>query len=345
MKSMTLAQVAECTGGRVEGDDSLEVSALGTLQSAQPGQLSFLANPRYRQSLESTRATAVLCRPDMVAHNPVASIVVDDPYGAFADISHRFDTAPSPEPGIHPRALVADTAMLADNVSIGANAIIEAGAVLEDGVVVMANSVVGAGSRLGQGVRLWPNVTIYHGVVIGPRTTIHSGAVIGADGFGFAPAGAGWKKIAQVGGVRIGADVDIGAGTTIDRGAIEDTVIGDGVIIDNQVQIAHNVVIGDHTAIAGKAGIAGSARVGRNCVIAGAVGIAGHLDICDGVQIMAMSLVSRSINEPGVYASGQPVDQHANWRKNTVRIRQLDDLFRRVKRLEKCSQDNGDTER
>lgn len=345
MKSMTLAEVAARTGGTVEGDETLTVSSLGTLQAAQPGQLGFLANPRYRNSLESTRATAVLCRADMVAHNPVASIVVDDPYAAFAEISHAFDVAPAPEPGVHPRALVAEDVTLADGVSVGANAVIEAGAVLGRGVVVMANSIVGAGCQLGEGVRVWPNVTIYHGVHIGPRTNIHAGAVIGADGFGFAPIRSGWKKIAQVGGVRIGADVDIGAGTTIDRGAIEDTVVGDGVIIDNQVQIAHNVVIGDHTAIAGKAGIAGSTRVGRNCVIAGAVGLAGHLEICDDVQILAMSLVSRSISEPGVYASGQPVDRHASWRKNTVRVRQLDDLFRRVRKLEKQAEDSDETSR
>lgn len=339
---LTLGEIAELLDGELHGDSDVKIDALGTLQSARAGQLSFLANPRYRSWLEQTAASAVLCRSEQQPHCPCAALVVDDPYLAFAKISHQFETRPSREPGIHPSACIDDGASLGKGVSIGPNVVIEDGAVLGDGCVVMANSVIGHGSRLGAQVTIWPNVTISHGVVIGDRTNIHPGAVIGSDGFGFAPSPQGWQKVAQVGSVRIGNDVDIGAGTTVDRGAIDDTVIGDGVIIDNQVQVAHNVRIGDHTAIAGKAGIAGSVVIGKRCLIAGAVGISGHLEITDDVQVMAMTLVSRSITEPGTYASGQPADRQDRWRRNTVRQRQLDDLFGRVKKLEKQAKDTGD---
>ena len=339
---LSLGEIAEYLGAQLHGDAGVQVDSLGTLQSAQPGQLSFLANPRYRSWLEQTRASAVLCRPDQQPFCPVAALVVDDPYLAFARISHRFDSRPRHAAGVHPSALVANTAQLGDSVSLGPNVVVEEGAVLGDGCVVMANSVIGAGSKLGARVTVWPNVTICHGVVIGDRTNIHPGAVIGSDGFGFAPSPDGWHKVAQVGGVRIGNDVDIGAGTTVDRGAIDDTFIGDGVIIDNQVQVAHNVRIGAHTAIAGKAGIAGSVTIGERCLIAGAVGISGHLEITDDVQVMAMTLVTKSITEPGVYASGQPADRQDRWRRNTVRSRQLDDLFSRVSVLEKQAKEKGE---
>ena len=339
---LTLGEIADFLGAELHGDRSVQIDSLGTLQSARAGQLSFLANPKYRSWLQQTGASAVLCRADEQPHCPVAALVVDDPYLAFARISHRFDRRPSRPPGIHGSALVAEGAVLGKDVSIGPNVVIEQDVVLGDGCVVMANSVIGQGSQLGAQVTVWPNVTICHGVVIGDRTNIHPGAVIGSDGFGFAPSAQGWQKVAQVGTVRIGNDVDIGSATTVDRGAIDDTVIGNGVIIDNQVQVAHNVRIGDHTAIAGKAGIAGSAVIGKRCLIAGAAGINGHIEIADDVQVMAMTLVSRSITEPGAYASGQPADQQDRWRKNTVRLRQLDDLFKRVKTLEKQAQQKGE---
>lgn len=333
--ALTLAEVAAEIGARLEGDGERVVTGLGTIQSATSEQLTFLANPRYRGYLETTRAAAVLCTQSEAEGCPVPALVVDNPYLAFARISHRFDPAPARPPGIHPAAVVAEDARVHETAHVGPNAVIESGAELGPGAVVVANSYVGAGSRLGAQVCLWPNVTIYHGVSLGDRTIIHAGSVIGSDGFGFAPDGGAWQKVAQVGGVRIGADVEIGAGVTIDRGAVEDTVLGDGVIIDDQVHIAHNVTIGDHTALAGKVGISGSVHIGSHCLLAGMVGVAGHLEICDGVQVLGMSMVSRSINKPGVYASALPVDEHRAWRRNVARFRHLDELYRRVVQLEK----------
>lgn len=334
-KTVSLDVLARELGAELHGPGDLEVTGLGTLGAAGPRQLTFLANPRYRAHLETSQAGAVLLRADQLALCPVAALVVQDPYLAYAKASHFFDTAAVPAAGIHAAASVAEDATVPSSASVGPNAVIEAGVVLGEGVVIGANSVVGAGSSLGDGCRVWPNVTIYHGVHIGPRSIIHANCVLGADGFGFAPTASGWRKIAQVGGVRIGADVEIGAGTTVDRGAIEDTVIGNGVILDNQIQVAHNVVIGDHTAVAGKAGIAGSSRIGAYCMIGGAAGISGHLEICDKVQILGMSLVSRSITEPGTYGSALPVDKQDRYRRNVARFRHLDELYRRVLKLER----------
>ncbi len=333
--SVTLAYLADYLDAELHGPADREVAGLGTLATAGGDRLSFLANPRYRAQLETTGAGAVLLRADQVEHCPTAALVVDDPYMAYARVSHVFDTAPTPDAGVHPAALVAPSAKVPSSASIGPNVVIEADVVLGEGVVVGANTVIGARTELGDGCHIWPNVTIYHGVTIGPRTIIHAHCVVGADGFGFAPGPGGWTKIAQVGGVRIGADVEIGAGTTIDRGAIDDTVIGNGVILDNQIQVAHNVVIGDFTAIAGKVGIAGSSRIGSQCMIGGAVGISGHLEICDKVQVLGMSLVSRSITEPGTYGSALPVDKQDRYRRNVARFRHLDELHRRVRKLER----------
>lgn len=335
--TVTLEILARELGAELHGPGDREVRGIGTIGGAGADQLTFLANPRYRSYLENTRAAAVLLAEDQREHCPVAALVVKDPYLAFARASHYFDTAPLPAAGVHPSACVDPSARVAASAAIGPNVVIEAGVEIGAGVIVGANSVIGANSQVGDGGRIWPNVTIYHGVIIGPRSMIHAHCVLGADGFGFAFSGAGWTKVAQVGGVRIGADVEIGAGTTIDRGAIEDTVIGNGVILDNQIQVAHNVVIGDHTAVAGKVGIAGSSRIGSYCMIGGAAGISGHLEICDKVQILGMSLVSRSITEPGTYGSGLPVDKQDRYRRNVARFRHLDELYRRVRRLERDS--------
>ena len=333
--TLTLARVAQEIGARLDGDGDRVISGLGTIRSAGADQLTFLANPRYRSWLETTTAAAVLCREDEAAACPVNALVVDDPYLAFARISHHFDPAPARPPGIHARAVVADDARVDDSAHVGPNAVIEEGAVLEAGVVVMANSYVGAGAHLGRQVTLWPNVTIYHGVDLGDRTIVHAGSVLGSDGFGYAPDKGHWHKVAQVGGLRVGADVEIGAACTLDRGAVEDTVIGQGVIMDDQVHIAHNVEVGDHTALAAKVGISGSTRIGAHCLLAGMVGVVGHIEICDRVQVMGLSMVSRSIREPGAYGSSLPVDEHAKWRRNVARFRNLDDMYRRLVRLEK----------
>lgn len=332
---LTLEQVAQQLGATLQGDGGHIVTRLGTLQSAGSDALTFLANPHYRPYLEKTRAAAVICTADQALFSPVPTLVVKDPYLAYARISHQFDPRPSQAPGIHPSAVIAAGVKVPASAHIGPQVVIEAGVELGEGVTLMAGSFVGANCRLGESVELWPHVILYHGVTLGARTVVHANSVIGADGFGFAFNGSGWTPVAQVGGVTVGADVSIGACTTIDRGAVEDTVIGKGVIIDNQVQIAHNCSVGEHTAIAGKAGMAGSAKVGSYCMIGGAVGIAGHLEICDKVNLLGMSLVTGNITEPGTYASGMPLDAHASWRKNVVRFRHLDDMYRRLSRLEK----------
>lgn len=333
--ALTLAQLAAELDAQLYGDGDILVTGLGSLKSAGPGELTFLANPKYRSFLEQTRAGAVLCTPDHAASCPVPALAVKDPYLAFARVSRHFDLAPAAQPGIHATALIAPSAQVDASASVGPHAVIEDGARVGAGAVIMANVFVGARAVVGDGVRLWPGVVLYHDVVLGERVNVHANTVIGSDGFGFAPSKEGWIKIAQVGSVHIGADTDIGACCTIDRGAIEDTRIGSGVIIDNQVHIAHNVIIGDHTALAGKVGIAGSARIGSRCMLGGAVGVAGHIEIADDVQVLGMSLVSGSIRTPGTYASGTLLDEQTRWRKNTVRTRQLDDLFRRVRQLEK----------
>lgn len=333
---LTLAQIADLLDAELHGDGNIQVTRLGTIQSAGPDALTFLANPRYRSHLESTQAAAVLCHPDQAEFSPVPTLVLKDPYLAYARISQHFDVRPPVPPGVHPSAVVADGVEVPASAHIGPQVVIEEGVSLGEGVVLMAGCFVGVGSQLGNEVRLWPHVTIYHGVTLGARCNVHANSVIGSDGFGFAFKGAGWLRVAQVGGVQVGDDVDIGAGTTIDRGAVEDTIIGRGVIIDNQVQVAHNVVIGEHTALAGQVGIAGSAKIGSYCMLGGAVGISGHIEVCDKVQLSGMTLVTGNITEPGVYASSTPMDKVARWRKNAVRFRHLDDMYQRLRRLEKA---------
>ena len=236
---------------------------------------------------------------------------------------------------MHPSAVVDPAATLGERVEVGPNAVIGAGVTLGDDVIIGPGCVVGADTTIGAGSRLHANVTVCHGVVIGARAILHSGCVIGGDGFGFAHDGARWHKIAQLGGVVLGDDVEVGSCSSIDRGALGDTLIGNDVKIDSQVQIAHNVQIGDHSALAGCVGIAGSTKVGKHCMLGGGVGLSGHLTLCDGVQVTGMSLVTNSISEPGVYSSGTGAMKNAQWRKNAVRFKQLDDIAKRLVRLEK----------
>lgn len=335
MATRTLGELADFLGARLVGDAAAVVHALAPVQGATAGTLTFVANPKYRAFLAGTGAAAVILREDMLADCPCAALVVANPYVAWARVSHLFDTAPRPVAGVHPSAVVAATARVPASAHVGAQAVVEEGVELGEGVVIGAGCYVGAGTRIGAQSRLWPNVTIYHGVSVGERTIIHAGSIIGADGFGFARDGQRWQKIAQVGGVRIGNDVDIGALCTIDRGAVEDTVIHDGVILDDQVHIAHNVVVGELTAMAGKSGISGSSKVGRNCVIAGMSGLVGHIEVCDNVQVSGMTVISRSITEPGTYTSGTGMEPHASWARNAARFRQLDAMARRLAELEK----------
>lgn len=333
---MTLGDLAERLGARLVGDAARQVTGLATLDAAAPGEVAFLANRAYLKDLPGTRAAAVLLHPQHAESCPVDRLELDNPYLGYAAASRLFDPLAGREPtGIHPSAVVDPSATLGAGVEIGPLAVIEAGARLGDDVSVGAGSVVGADTTIGAGSRLHANVTVYHGVVIGRRAVLHSGCVVGGDGFGFAHDGSRWHKIAQLGGVVLGDDVEVGSGSSIDRGALGDTRIGDDVKIDSQVQIAHNVQIGEHSALAGCVGIAGSTKVGRHCMLGGGVGLAGHLTLCDGVQVTGMSLVTNSIHEPGVYSSGTGAMSNAQWRKNAVRFKQLDDMAKRLARLEK----------
>ncbi len=331
----TLAELAERLGATLRGGADKRISGIAALQDAGPEQLSFLANPQYRKHLAECRAAAVLLTAADAEQYGGDALIVDNPYLAYARLSHLFDSKPQVAAGVHPTAQVAADARVDASACIGAYAVIESGAQIGANVTLGAHCVVGARSVIGEGGWLAPRVTLYHDVRIGKRVVIQSGAVIGGEGFGFANEKGVWEKIAQIGGVRIGDDVEIGANTTIDRGALSDTLIGNGVKLDNQIMIAHNVQIGDNTAMAGCVGISGSTKIGRNCMIAGGVGMVGHIEVCDGVFVTGMTMVTRSITEPGAYSSGTAMQPAAEWKKSAARIRQLDDMARRLKDLEK----------
>ncbi|MFJ4064816.1 UDP-3-O-(3-hydroxymyristoyl)glucosamine N-acyltransferase [Pseudomonas sp. NPDC089996] len=333
--TMTLGQLAEALGATLKGPEALLVTGLATLQEAGPGQLSFLANPQYRKYLDNCQAAAVLLKAADAEGFAGNALIVADPYLAYARISHLFDPKPKAVAGIHPSAVVAEDAQVDASASIGPFAVIESGARIGANVSIGAHCFIGARCVVGEGGWLAPRVTLYHDVTIGKRVVIQSGAVIGGEGFGFANEKGIWRKIAQIGGVTIGDDVEIGVNTAVDRGALSDTRIGDGVKLDNQIQIAHNVQIGDHTAMAACVGISGSARIGKHCMLAGGVGLVGHIDICDNVFVSGMTMVTRSITEPGSYSSGTAMQPLADWRKSAARIRQLDDMAKRLQQLEK----------
>ncbi|SER33246.1 UDP-3-O-[3-hydroxymyristoyl] glucosamine N-acyltransferase [Pseudomonas sp. NFACC02] len=333
--TIQLGQLAEFLGATLRGPADKEITGLATLQEAGPGQVSFLANPQYRKFLATTHASAVLLKPADAEGYAGDALLIADPYLAYARISHLFDPKPKAAAGIHPTAVVAEDAFVDATASVGAYAVIESGARIAAGVTIGAHCFIGARSTIGEGGWLAPRVTLYHDVRIGRRVVIQSGAVLGGEGFGFANEKGVWQKIAQIGGVTIGDDVEIGVNTAIDRGAMDDTRIGNGVKLDNQIQIAHNVQVGDHTAMAACVGISGSAKIGKHCMLAGGVGLVGHIEICDGVFITGMTMVTRSITEPGSYSSGTAMQPAAEWRKSAARIRQLDDMARRLQQLEK----------
>ena len=330
-----LGQLAEFLGATLRGDQDRNITGLATLQEAGPDQLSFLANPQYRKYLTEAKAGAVLLKPaDADAYSGDA-LLVPDPYLAYARISHLFDPKPKASVGVHPSAVVADDAEVDPSASVGAFAVIESGAVIAANVTIGAHCFIGARCEIGEGGWLAPRVTLYHDVRIGKRVVIQSGAVLGGEGFGFANEKGIWQKIAQIGGVTVGDDVEIGVNTAIDRGALADTRIGNGVKLDNQIQIAHNVQIGDHTAMAACVGISGSTKIGKHCMLAGGVGLVGHIEICDNVFITGMTMVTHSITEPGSYSSGTAMQPAAEWRKSAARIRKIDEMARRLQKLEK----------
>jgi UDP-3-O-[3-hydroxymyristoyl] glucosamine N-acyltransferase len=345
-ENYSLGEIAAFLNAELRGDPEIRIKGLNTLQNAGSNELAFLANEKYVCQLASSKAEAVILSAKHITasaegdssaeHYNGALLVLDNPYLGYAQISKWFDPAPQVVAGVHPSAVVDSTAQVGANVYIGPNAVVEADTVIGDNCYLAGGCYIGARSQLGEGSRISANVSIYHDISIGCRATLHSGAVIGADGFGFAPDGSGsWQKIYQIGGVVIGDDVEIGACTTIDRGALGDTRIGNGVIIDNHVQIAHNVTVGDNSAMAAYSGIAGSTTLGRNCILAGDACLVGHIDVCDNVQVMARALVTKSISKPGSYSSGMPLMETREWRKNTVRITQLDSIARRLNKLEK----------
>lgn len=327
--AISLAQVAEAIGGNVHGDQDVLISGLATLSNAGPTHLSFLANPKYAAQLEHTSAAAVIVSPNVLDQVPCNAIVVDQPYLAFARATKLFDNAPIADQTIHPSAIISSSAKIAPGVTIGPNAVVDANVVIGQGSWIGSNVVISENAVIGANCHIMPNVSIYHHVKLGDRVRIQSGATIGSDGFGFAPTKEGWLRINQLGSVSIGDDVDIGANTTIDRGALDDTVIENNVIIDNLVQIAHNVVIGEGSAIAGCTGIAGSSVIGKRCTLAGGVGVVGHISICDDVHVTGMTMVTRSITQPGSYSSGTPMSDTKTWKRNAVRFNQLNDFFKK----------------
>lgn len=333
----SLEQLAAHVGAEVKGDPSTQIRSLATIQEATEGGLAFLANPAYQKYLETTEASAVILSPKMAETYEGAGLIHANPYLAYALLSELWDPVNAFSPGVSDRATVSSSAIIGDDVYIGCGACIGDDVELKSGVYISENCIVQKGSVIGEGTKLYPNVTVYHGVTIGANCTIQAGVVIGSDGFGFAPTGdhnKAWQRISQLGGVQIGDYVEIGANTTIDRGALDNTVIADGVILDNQIQIAHNVTIGKNTAIAACSAIAGSTSIGSHCVVGGASGIAGHLEITDNVHITAMTMVIKNLPEPGVYSSGTGVQANKDWKRSIARLRRLDTTESRLKAVE-----------
>lgn len=333
--AIRLADLAVRYGCELHGDPDQEVSRVGTLGSAEAGAITFLANPQYRKQLGTTTATAVILMPDAAEYCPVSCLVNANPYAVYAAVAAELYPQQVLNAGAHARATVSDSASIGTGSEIAAGAVVGRNVSIGDRVLVGPNCVVGDDSVIGSDTRLMANVTVYADVRIGARCILHAGVVLGADGFGIAQTPTGWRKVPQVGGVVIGNDVEIGANSCVDRGAIEDTVVGNGVKIDNQVQIGHNCIIGDHTAMASQSGISGSTVIGARCMIGGKAAVAGHLVISDDVFVAGRASVTKSISSPGVYSSVFPVEEAGVWRKLVARFKRLDEMAARLKQLEK----------
>lgn len=333
--SATLAELVARFGGELVGDGARRIVQVAPLDRATADEIGFVAQSKYLAQLAGTRAGAVILPPDARDASELPRILTSNPYLYFARVSALLNPVPRPPVGVHASATVAPDAVVAPDASIGPGVVIGAGATIGARTAIGANCVVGEGASVGEDCLLHANVTVYHRCIVGDRAILHSGCVIGSDGFGFAPNEGVWEKIPQIGRVRIGNDVEIGACTTIDRGALEDTVIEDGVKLDNLIQVAHNVVIGAHTAIAACTGIAGSAKIGRHCTIGGAAMIFGHIEIADGTRISTNTLITKSLPKAGTYTSALPFSEHETWQRNAVHMRNLDKLVNRVKALEK----------
>lgn len=332
---MKLGEIAASLDAELLGDPALEVTGMASLGSATAADLSFAVSEAHSEALRSSRAGAVILRASLSTLFDGPRLVVDDPYLAYARASAAFDTLLDEAPSVHASARVHDTAELGDGVYVGPNVVVERDARIGRDTRLMAGCFVGKAASVGERCLLHPNVVVYHDVHLGGRVIVHASSVLGSDGFGFAPDGERWRKIHQLGRVLVGDDVEIGAGTCIDRGALDDTVIEDGVVIDNLVHIAHNVRIGSGSAIAACVGIAGSTTIGRNCMIAGAVAINGHIAVGDGCRFNGGTVVTKSTEAGKAYASGGPMQEVGRWRRNAVRQGQLNELHRRVVALEK----------
>lgn len=328
--SYSIADIAKRINAQVFGDERLQITGLAPIASAKSSELTYFLGGRYQTYLPKTQAAAVILSEKDRSLCPCTALVVDNPELAFAKIAALFDSYKKPSSGMHPTAVIAQTAVIGDGATIGPHCVIGENVVIGKNTILTSGVIVGDHVTIGDDCLFYPHVTLYHAVSIGHRVTVHAGAVIGADGFGLTRSKAGWEKIPQIGRVIIHDDVDVGANTCIDRGALVDTVIHKGVKIDNQVQIAHNVVVGAHTVIAGCVGIAGSTVIGKNCMIGGAVNINGHLNICDGAVFTGNAMVTKSIDQPGIYSSGTGIYENTKWRKMVVRLRQLDQFIRSV---------------
>jgi UDP-3-O-[3-hydroxymyristoyl] glucosamine N-acyltransferase len=331
----SVAELAKRFSLEFRGDGERIIDGVGTLSGAGPTQLSFLSNSKYSAQLATTQAGVVVLNSEAAASCPTAALVARDPYVAYAHIAALFEHRAAAPAGIHASAVVAAGARVSATASIGPCCVVDEGAVIEDGVVLGPHCIVGPQCMVGAQSRLVARVTLVTRVTLGKRVLVHPGAVIGSDGFGLAFDRDHWVKLPQLGGVRIGDDCEIGANTTIDRGALDDTVLDEDVRLDNQIQIAHNVHIGAHTAMAGCAAVAGSAKIGRYCMIGGNAGVLGHLEVADRVTITAKSLVTHSIREAGEYSSGVPLQENRLWRRNAARFKHLDEMARRLSALEK----------
>lgn len=338
--STSLGTIVDALGGKLSGSPDTVITRLASLSNARPGELSFVAHARYAAQISATRASALIVPPALQeqAATRGACVVVDDPYLYFARLTQWWAArhAVRGAAEIHPSAFVHPDAVVNEGVEIGPFAVVEAKATVARGARIGAHCVVGIGAMIGANTRLYPRVVVGERCVVGDRCIVHPGVVIGADGFGFAPDRGAWVKIEQLGAVRIGNDVEIGANTCIDRGALEDTVIGDGVKLDNLIQIGHNVRVGANTAMAGCVGVAGSAVIGAGCTVGGGAIVLGHLSLADGVNVSAASVVTRSITKPGLYTGMFPIDDNASWEKNAASLKQLNRLRERLKAVEQA---------
>ena len=335
--SISIGELAVQFGCELVGDPAANVSRVSTLSNADAESLSFFANKSYREQLRQTTATAVLVHPDDANDCPVNALLADDPYLAYAKIANVLYPFPDLESGVHKTAVIATSTSVSESAQISANVFIGDDCTIGERVYIGPGVVLGPRCAVGDDTRLLANATLVQDVTMGTRCIVHPGAVLGSDGFGHAKSDGGWVKVPQVGGVLIGNDVEIGANTTIDRGAIDDTIVGNGVRLDNLIQIAHNVQIGEHTAMAAFTGVSGSTIIGKRCMFGGRSGIVGHINICDDVVVGGATMISKDVTEPGFYAASFPAEKDRDWKRQVARFRRLDELMKRVRALEKAA--------